>query len=247
MSRIIFACFMIALFNTVVLADQQNYKTGWHWYEEKKANDDVENGREKSTPVEQMSAIHAAIQNALDKAILNPDKENVSHYIALQNQLMAQSRKFEHTWQAVLLQHPDLDYSLVHPTNNTAKQVEYDQEKTKEDAVIRELAKKSGLFFFYRSTCPYCQRFAPIVKAFAENYGLMIIPITTDGIALPEFPNSHPDQGQAAKFHVTVEPALFSVNPYTHQAFPIAYGLVSEAEIKKHLLEIATRYEGDVA
>ena len=125
-------------------------------------------------------------------------------------------------------------------------EVEYDQQKLTEDAVIRELAKKSGLFFFYRSTCPYCQRFAPIVKAFAESYGLTIIPITTDGIALPEFPDSHPDQGQAEKFHVTVEPALFSVNPYTHQAIPIAYGLVSEAELKKHLLAIATRYEGDV-
>lgn len=228
--------------------NEKNYKTGWHWYDEKKQTMEEEEHEDNTplSPIAQMSAVQATIQNALDQAILYPNKENIQNYIALQNQMMGQSRKFEHTWQATLLEHPELDYSLIHPTNNTAKQVEYDQQTLKEDAVIRELAKKSGLFFFYRSTCPYCQRFAPIVKAFAESHGLTVISITTDGIPLPEFPDSRPDQGQANKFHVTAEPALFAVNPYTNQAVPIAYGLTSEADLKKRLLDIATRYEGDV-
>lgn len=245
---IVFIFIMGLLLQGMTFADDKNYKTGWHWYDETKQqqNDEENEDDNQSSPITQMNVVQTTIQNALDKAILYPNKENIKNYITLQNQLMGQSRKFEHTWQATLLDHPELDYSLIHPTNNTAKQVEYDQQKIKEDAMIRELAKKSGLFFFYRSTCPYCQRFAPILKDFAESYGLTVIPITTDSISLPEFPNSSPDRGQAEKFHVTVEPALFSVNPYTHQAFPIAYGLMSEADLKKHILEIATHYEGDV-
>ncbi len=77
-------------------------------------------------------------------------------------------------------------------------------------------------------------------------YGIKVIPITTDGISLPEFPNSFTNQGQAQKFHVTVEPSLFAVNPYTNKAFPITYGLISLTDLKKRILDIATHFDGDV-
>jgi len=223
-----------------------DHAKGWHWYDDPKQDQTEEEDELKHDPVLQMGAIRATVDKALNEAVLTPTKDNVSHYISLQNQLTHHAEKFEKYWKAALLEHPELDYSLKHPTNNIAKQVESDQENLHENAVIHELAKKSGLFFFYRSSCPYCVRFAPIVKDFAETYGITVIPITTDGISLPEFPNSYPNQGQAEKFHVTVEPALYAVNPYTHQAFPIAYGLTSEADLKKRVLDIATHFGGFV-
>jgi len=33
-----------------------------------------------------------------------------------------------------------------------------------------------------------------------------------------------------------------AMNPYTQQAFPIAYGLTSEADLKKRILDIATHF-----
>lgn len=221
---------------------------GWHWYDDPK-KDQEESDEEnvlKKDPVLQMNAIREKVDRALNQAVLNPSKETVGNYINLQNQVNNQSEKFEKYWKSILLDRPELDYSLKHPTNNLAKQVEYKEDSSREEMLIRELAKKSGLFFFYRSSCPYCVRFAPIVKDFAETYGITVIPITTDGISLPEFPNSYPDHGQAEKFHVTVEPALFAVNPYTQKAFPIAYGLTSEADLKRRIVEIATRFGGFV-
>ena len=239
--------FLFLIVSSPIYADETGYfnqhEKGWHWYNDPKKDDD---DNVSVSPTEQMNAVRAVIKNSLDKAVLYPSKENVKTYLALQNQLMNRSSEFQHNWQAVLLESPDLDYSVSHPTNNIAKQVEYEQQKNKEDAAIKELAKKSGLFFFYRSTCGYCQKFAPIVKDFAETYGITVVPITTDGVSLPEFPNSYPDQGQAEKFHVTVEPALFSVNPYTHQAFPITYGLTSEADLKKRILDVATHFGGNI-
>lgn len=219
---------------------------GWYWHDSLKQENTEDKDESENDPVSQMNSIKASIERAQDQMVLHPNKDNVKNYINIQNQVAENSEKVKRYWQAVLLENPELDYSLKHPTNNLAKRVESDQEKQKEDAIIRELAQKSGLFFFYRSSCPYCVRFAPIVKDFSESYGITVIPITTDGIALPEFPNSYKDQGQAEKFKVTVEPALFAVNPYTHKAFPVAYGLTSVADLKKRLLDIATQFGGDV-
>ena len=166
------------------------------------------------------------------------------NYITLQNQLSAQSTRFAEQWQKVLLLSPELNYNLVHPTNQLATHIYADEHRKKEEEAIAALSKQSGLFFFYRSTCPYCQRFAPIVKAFSSTYHLTVIPVTTDGISLPEFPHSYPDRGQAKVFQVKVEPSLFAVNPYTHKAYPIAYGLISESELRQRILDIANRFQG---
>src|SRR5579885_831661 len=244
------ACVFLVCMPCQVFAYEAGYFSehakGWHWYDDPKQDQSEEEDPLANDPVLQMNAIRATVDRALNEAVLNPTEETVSNYINLQNQVNHHAEKFEKYWKAALLAEPKLDYSLKHPTNNIAKQVEYNQQSLDENAVIRELAKKSGLFFFYRSSCPYCVRFAPIVKDFAETYGIPVIPITTDGISLPEFPNSYPDQGQAKKFHVTVEPALFAVNPYTQKAFPIAYGLTSEADLKRRILDISTRFGGFV-
>lgn len=235
------------------LANEDNYYNqhakGWHWYDDPVQSEDEnkENHSVVSDPIEQMSIVQQTVKRALDKAILEPTDANVKNYLSLQNQWMEQSSRFSNMWKKVLLEDPQLDYSLVHPTNNMARQIESDEDNRKEEVAIQELAKSSGLFFFYRSSCPYCVRFAPIVKAFAERYRITVIPITTDGIALPEFPHSYPDQGQSKTFHVTMEPALFAVNPYTQKAYPIGFGLMSEADLKKRILDIATRFRTESA
>ena len=195
-------------------------------------------------PIEQMKEVRTTITRALDKAVLSPTEKNVVDYLTLQNRLSTQASQFSNQWQHVLLLNPALNYNLAHPTNQVATQIYADEKRKKEDKAITQLAEESGLFFFYHSTCPYCQRFAPIVKTFAEKFHLTVIPITTDGSSLPEFPNSYRDQGQAKTFHVKVEPSLFAVNPYTKKAYPISYGLISESELRQRILDIATRFQG---
>ena len=221
----------------------EQHAIGWHWYDDPKLENKTDKNNNQN-PVKQMKTIRQALEFALDKAILNPTPENVKNYIVLQNQVGEQSSQFSRVWQWVLLQNPLLDYSIHHPTNQAGREVYLDELNSQQDNAIKNLAKQSGLFFFYHSTCPYCQRFAPIVKDFSQRYGITVIPITTDGIALPDFPDSRIDQGQAQKFHVTVEPALFTVNPYTHQAVPVSYGLMSENDLRQRILDIAIHMQG---
>lgn len=213
---------------------------GWHWYEDPSDNkSSPDNAYSTNEPIGEMDSLQHQVKQTLDQAILNPTEDNVRNYIILQNQIGDRAQKFTDVWRSVLLNFPELDFSLQHPTNNIAKEIDLDQTHQQEEAAIQHLAQRSGLFFFYRSTCPYCQRFAPIVKDFSQRYHLTVVPITTDGISLPDFPNSRIDQGQAARLKVTMEPALFTVDSETHRIIPVSYGLLSEDELRQRLLEIA--------
>jgi conjugal transfer pilus assembly protein TraF len=220
----------------------QNYydqhAIGWHWYDDPRLDEkSIEN--DPPDPVTEIKTVRKALEVALDEALLNPTAQHVQHYITLQNQWSERASQFARMWQWVLLQHPTLDYSITHPTNQVGRLVYLDHLSQSQETAIKTLTQQNGLFFFYRSNCPYCQRFAPIVKSFSERYHMPVVPITTDGIKLLEFPNSRLDQGHAEQFQVKVEPALFTVNPYTHQAIPVAYGLISESDLRQRILDLA--------
>lgn len=241
--------FNLIVFSTNTVAADKDYfnehEKGWHWYNDPKVSEDAED-QDESDPTTEMNAVHATVQRALNKAVLRPTKENVKNYIALQNEVSNHANQFNHTWQSVLLENPEMNYSILHPTNNLAKQVEYDQTHQREEKIIRNLAKSYQIYFFYRSTCPYCQRFAPIIKDFATTYGFNVLPITTDGISLPEFPKSYVDQGESQIYNVTVEPTLFLVNSETNKAIRISTGLATQSEIKKDIMAVVTHFDGDV-
>ncbi len=241
---VVMLCWLVIVWCLPSSAKADNFwetpASGWHWYQD--PLDDKKNSDDSDSPIDPvatMDALQHQVKQSLDLAVLNPTVDNVRNYITLQNQIGERAQHFAEVWRTVLLNFPELDFSLQHPTNGMAKQIYLDQTHQQEDAAIQKLAAHSGLFFFYRSTCPYCQRFAPIVKDFSQRYHLAVVPITTDGISLPEFPNSRTDQGQAARLKVNMEPALFTVDPRNHRIIPVSYGLLSEDELRQRLLEIA--------
>lgn len=248
--------FLILLFVSLTFANHvyanDNYydrhEKGWHWYDDpinKSLSQPKQVEEAPADPIQTLDTLKQTIKRALDNAILHPTPQNVKAYILLQNALSDKATQFSNSWKQVLVENPLLDYSVTHPSNQVGHEVYLDQIQAKQDAAIKELAKHSGLFFFYHSSCPYCQRFAPILKDFIEQHHIAIVPITTDGVTLPSFPNSRVDNGQAKQFHVTIEPALFTVNPYTQKIIPVAYGLLTQGELRQRIYDIATHYRGD--
>jgi conjugal transfer pilus assembly protein TraF len=224
----------------------RTHAEGWHWYKEHEEKTEENTGSIVNNSVKQMNAIKAAIELALNTAILHPTEANVKNYIELQNRISNQASLFADMWSKVLYNNPQLNYSLVHPTNNVAKQVDLDIQKQQEDDAIANLAAESGLFFFYSGSCVYCRKFAPILKDFATTYKIEVIPISMDDSILPEFPNVKQDQGQSRLFNVTAEPSLFAVNPYTGKAYPVSHGLVSQDFLRKRILDIARDFRSDI-
>ena len=238
------------IFPLNVLADEfyAQHETGWYWFDDpkesqKNSQKESQENVNKSDPTEQVDMVRKKIKTALDQAIMDPTPQYVETYISLQNQLSERANQFANTWQKVLMNHPELNYSLTHPMNNVGLQVYHEAESQKKINTIHEFAKHSGLFFFYRSTCHYCQRFAPILKHFAETYHIEVVPITMDGISLPEFPKSKLDNGASQQFQVSVEPSLYAVDPNTGKSFPVAFGLTSESELLNNIYTIMTNYK----
>ncbi len=225
-----------------------DHAKGWHWYDDPVPvlpKKDEKLPKKQKDANEIISDAQEKIKTALNNAIVNPSVENVRNYISLQNEMGDRAQKFSSAWRETLLQYPELDYSIDHPTSSVGIQTYNAQESNAKDAAIQQFAKQTGLFFFYKSTCPYCHRFAPILKSFAERNGVTVIAITMDGVSIPEFPDSKIDNGQAAQFHVTVTPSLFAVNPYTKKAYPVAYGLVSETDIRDAIYRIMDKNRSD--
>lgn len=110
------------------------------------------------------------------------------------------------------------------------------------------IALKNDYIFvlFYRSTCPYCRAFDPILKSFADHYGFNVEAFTTDGESLPSFPNSTPIDPTIVQafFGVGAElevPTLFLLNTQNGHVYPVSTGALSKEELFNRMNELAPK------
>lgn len=220
----------------------QDHAKGWHWYEIKPVPENSPSSspsQNAPSATQALAQIQAALKEARAEALLDPTPEHVATYIALQNLIVGQATQFGQVWQQVIWQTPSLNYSLLHPTNQLAQQVQTDQMHAKNQQTLKTLAKTYGLFFFFSSTCPYCHKFAPTVKDVEASYGFSVVPVSLDGGGLPEYPNPERDSGQAEMFHVSQWPAVFLVDPKSKKIIPVTFGLISEDELTQRIVDLA--------
>ncbi len=219
----------------------EEHARGWHWYDDPEAIIETERAIQNQGDIsatQTMQKIKKKLEESLSIAILSPTQENVKQYIVLQNALSKQSTQFSNVWQQILRVYPELNFNLTHPTNQLSRQLYLSEKASKQRETIKRFMADKGLFFFYRTECPYCQKFSPILKVFAKQLDINVIPISLDSHHLPEFPETQIDTGQAKRFEVTVTPAVFLVNPYTEKAMPVSAGLVSMETLESRLAEM---------
>lgn len=217
----------------------EEHARGWHWYEMLEQAEKEKN-KEKAhlSPLDEVKAIRKEMDTKRAIAILEPTEENVYEYLLLQEHWTSRSEKFSKTWQLVLTKHPELNYNLQHPTSELAKRVEKDELLYKVKEAINYVSQKYGLFYFYKSDCPYCDKFSPILSDFSKRYGLHILPISLDGKPNKFFTNFKIDNGIANKWNVSHVPALFAVSPENDQVIPIAFGLASQIELQQKFVSL---------
>jgi conjugal transfer pilus assembly protein TraF len=222
---------------------------GWFWYRDPpkvRAAKPPAPAMPTTTPAAKLPEVaahedlRARLAEALAVAYMNPTETNVRSYLRLQTQAVRRASSFADAWQKVVWATPEFDFTLERPVNATALEV-YDRER--EAAQIRtaeQLARTHVLFFLFRSDCPYCQQFAPLLRSFEQKFGLRVFAISLDGGTLPEFPLARLDNGVAAALKVTQVPALFLASPRSNVITPLGYGVLSESELLERLQVIAT-------
>lgn len=232
---------------------------GWFWYEPvpipeaKKPEPDKKPEPQMSAtpspyddPEAAMKAYQKKLEDSRNLAILDPTPNNVKSYMRLQKEAMNRSGLFADTWRRVLWENPELDESFKSPMGKAGMDVHKRLVREGKEQAVSALAQTDGIFFFFRNDCPYCHAQAPILKSFASRYGISVIPISLDGLGLPEYPNPSADIGWADRLGVSGTPAMFMVNPGTGEVVPLAYGVISEEEIKDRIYMIAVKRVGDI-
>ena len=205
---------------------------GWHWYEDRKQEEKQENSSER------ISNLRTDLEQKLNLAIDTPTEENLISYMELQKHLLEKSQNFSEMWQRVIYTNPHLDYTTQFPVSQSARHIYLDEERKQIKQTIQNLSREYGLVFFFKGDCPYCHGFAPVVKRFAQSYGWEVLPVTLDGGIVPEFPNPQKDNGTARNIGISAVPALIAIHPATRKVIPLAYGMVSEAEIENRIVTL---------
>jgi conjugal transfer pilus assembly protein TraF len=167
-----------------------------------------------------------------DKALDKPTAENVQMYMYLQRAMMDKADTFSQVAQQVVVTDPLLDENSRSPRASFAAIDNRRQAFQEKEAVVRLIAQRAGLYFFFASHCPYCHKQAPVLSSMEKTYGLKIAPVSIDHKPMPGnlYTNFVPDSGQAKALGVVSTPALYLVQP-GKSVVPLVQGAISESEL----------------
>lgn len=220
----------------------RQHREGWFWYRDPLP---AKPRPPSTTPKKPKDlADFEALQQRLEElkrvAVMNPTDTNLLAYMRFQRMVMDKSQVFADRWQRLVWSAPDLDYGLSgRPTNAMAINVFDDQQRDRDAQTVRTLAASHGLIFVFRSDCPFCHRFAPILKRFEQDYGMTVLAISLDGGTLPDYPDARPDNGMAARLNATAVPALYLTAPARREIRPVGFGLMSMSDLLERVAALA--------
>jgi conjugal transfer pilus assembly protein TraF len=179
--------------------------------------------------------VAAELERLKDKAIMSKTEPDVLAFLKFQNEVMDSSSEYADVFRRVVWANPDIDYQQRRPTNSAATLAFDSQRRNVERANIAELAKEHGLFFFFRSDCPYCHQMAPMLRAFGQQTGMNILPISMDGGGLPDFAQPKPDNGLSQELGVKMVPALYLVSKTSRNIQAVSYGMVAQSDLLERI------------
>lgn len=226
-------------------------RQGWFWYKDpaiqqpqKKEAPKTVKKRKTIYEMTSVKEIRQEVQRLMDKAIMNPTEANMKEFLKANQYVMNKGSTFSDEWRRTVWKNPDLDYSLRRPVNSTAINSYNLQQTALQNNNIANLSQKYGLFFFFRSNCPYCHALSPTLRYFQQHYGMEIFPISLDGGGLPEFPNPHMDNGMAAKLNITTVPAVYLGDKQDRSLAPISFGVISLSELVERIYTLTQTTPG---
>ena len=219
-------------------------REGWFWYRDPpeaiSRPKEVPASPDRPRELVDFEAMQKRLEDLKRVAVMNPTDANLLAYMRYQRFVMNKSELFAERWQRLVWTVPELDYGLTgRPTNSMAIGVFDEQQRDRQATTVRSLAATHGLLFIFRSDCPYCHRFAPILKRFEQEFGMTVFAVSLDGRGLPEYPNAPLDNGIAARLNASVVPALYLTAPAKRDIRPVGFGLMATTELVERIAAIA--------
>jgi conjugal transfer pilus assembly protein TraF len=175
-----------------------------------------------------------------DAAIDDPTPAKVAAWLYLQRIALDKASRFSEATQRVALKDPWLDETVRRPLASFAAAEMSRRANTAREEVLRNLAGQAGLWFFFRSDCPYCHLQATVIEQLERQYGFTVYPISLDGAPLPDgrYPRVVRDTGQATALGVVTVPALFLARP-PGEVLPLGQGVLALDQLLSRMLTVA--------
>jgi len=165
-------------------------------------------------------------------------EETLLSYIKVHKETFNRAQRFTDMWALVMYTHPEQDFTSSNPISTAGHEI-YAEEKTlSEDEYLKSMKDKVGLFFFFTSTCPYCQKQSKLLRVFSDTYGWAVKAVTQDGRPLPEFPLAVQDNGMGDQLAVTKVPVVFLAVPDEEFLVPVGTGLITMDDFRVRVLAI---------
>lgn len=248
-----FLCLLLIVATPAMASFNNTAAHGFHWYSKDKEESvikpvaPVQTPMNAPSPYEKLMEIRKTTLNKLAQALIEPSFDSTVDYMRAQQTLSKNNQQFVRFWQEALLVHPELDYKLNFPTDNSAIAIRNDSTNALIERVIKETAKHYGLILFYKGNSSISQKFVSHLAPFVKASEFAMISVTTDGQPISDLPNPKNIPLELVQKNIKLEsrymPALFLVNLRTNTMSPLSYGFVSLAELKERLLDVVTHYK----
>lgn len=172
-----------------------------------------------------------------DRAIEDPSPQNVRAFYYLQRYAMDLAERFAQVAQRVVVSDPGLDENARRPISSYGARVFDQVARNETERVARAIAARAGVWYFFRSDCPYCRAENPVLARLQRRIGLAVLPISIDGRGMSEgqFPRFVPDRGHARELGVTQTPTLYLVRE-PQQFVLLSEGLVTDDELLERIV-----------
>lgn len=226
----------------------ENAEEGWFWYKDVDTPDleHTENRQENTGTPAGPEAFSAAwlrenLPRYRDLAIDKPTAENVRAYLYVQRIVLDKAENFATAVRNVVVGDALVDEAARRGLSNYAANRLDRVSDTATRELLKALAEKAGIFFFFASDCTYCKAQVPILENFVKTHGFTLMSVSTDGKAENGFPFSwRSDNGSAAQMGVTQVPSLVLVTS-DKQIAQISQGLLSVSELQNRLIQVSRR------
>lgn len=191
-----------------------------------------------STPLS-VAWIRENLPKVRDQAIDTGNPEDVRAYYYLQRVMMDKSQKFAETSTDVIRTDPMLDEDTRRPVGTFAANAMTTMAGEKRSALLKQISKRAGFYFFFDSACGLCAAQANVVEMLAARTGLSVIAVSLDGKPMNGtalYKNFRRDQGQAAALGITQAPALALGMPATGEVKIVSFGVVALDVLENRVL-----------
>ncbi|MDA7742526.1 conjugal transfer protein TraF [Francisellaceae bacterium] len=132
--------------------------------------------------------------------------------------------------------------SLMQAKNNRA------ESSAKVPNTIKQLQSDYEFVLFYKSTCPHCHKFVPVLNDFARFYDIKIIAYSTDGGDIDGLQGKKMTADEYRQYFLqgglkAVIPALYLKNKFTDQVYPVLFGEAQPYQLAQRVNELMKHIE----